>query len=54
MVTGTTFEFLNVTNEMQFLKTFKVFKSCISLVTLRNSNVIMHGPMNIKKVLHYL
>ena len=27
----------------------KVFKSCIALVTLRNSYVMMHGPMNIKK-----
>jgi len=26
----------------------KVFKSSISLVTLRNSYVMMHGPMNIK------
>ena len=42
---------------MQFLKNLllsllsdnnKVFKSCISLVTLRNSYVMMHGPMNIK------
>ena len=27
----------------------KVFNSCISLVTLRNSYVMMHGPMNIKR-----
>jgi len=40
--TRNAYEFLNVTNETQ------LFKSCISLVTLRNSYVIMYGPMNIK------
>ena len=46
------YEFLNVTNEMQLLENFIInialHVSGISLVTLRNSYVTMHGPMNIK------
>ena len=56
--TDWTYEFLNVTNEMQLLENFiirailiiKFSSSCISLVTLRNSYVMMHGPMNIKLI----